>query len=34
MVLGALREKNMDVSVGWCLKQKMTSRREKKGEKK
>ena len=32
MVLGALREKSMHVSVGECLKQNMASRREKKKE--
>ena len=34
MVLGALRLKGMGVSEGGCLKQDMTSRREKKREKK
>ena len=34
MVLVALREKGMDVSVGGCLKQNLASRREKKRERK
>ena len=34
MVLGDLREKSMDISVGGCLKQKMASRRKKRRERK
>ena len=33
MVLDALREKSIDVSVGGCLKQNMAPRREEKREK-
>ena len=32
MVIGALREKSLNVSVGGCLKHNMASRREKKRE--